>query len=115
MASNQSAHPDSPQAHISVTIQSHSDRGDYTFSVPVSMAVGAFLKLVLDKLVESGHGERINSMLECYEPVLEHCREAGPVPLLNSMTLVQAGLADRSVCRLSGRPRKEELMFCRYS
>jgi hypothetical protein len=104
-----------PERRIRITIESHSERGTHAFAISPKMAVGAFLKLVLRKLSSEGHAERINAMLECYEPVLELYQGNGASPLNNGMTLQQSGVADQSVCRISGRPRKEQLMFCRYS
>lgn len=115
MDSQSRAHACTSERRIRITIESHGERGTHAFDISPKMAVGAFLNLVLRKLSSEGHAERINTMLECYEPVLELCQGNGASPLNNSMTLQQAGVVHQSVCRVSGRPRKEQLMFCRYS
>jgi len=101
---------------LSITLESQADEGQLSFAVSPQLAVGAFLKQILGKLAEEGHRERINTMLECYEPVLELCHDNGAVSALHSsMALAQAGVTDGAICRISGRPRKEKVMFCRHS
>ncbi|MGM0594664.1 MAG: hypothetical protein ACQETD_09015 [Pseudomonadota bacterium] len=105
----------SQSSPIHVTIACQIDPGQHLFEVSPQLTVGAFLKRVLNELAAKEGGERVKTLLECYEPALE-LQEAGAGRALNSgLTLDQAGVNDGALCRIAGTPRKERIMFCRHS
>lgn len=107
-------HPNGSGGRIRVIVESRSVPGKHLFEVSPGLAVGAFLNRVLERLAQGDSAERVQAMLECYEPVLELVTGETAKPLNSSMTLEHAGVADQAVCRIAARPRKEKIMFCRH-
>lgn len=100
---------------IHITIACQVEPGRHPFEVSPQLTVGEFLQQVLDELARSDDGERVKTLLECYEPVLELQGVGEEAALANDLPLQQAGVTDGAICRIAGTPRKEKIMFCRHS
>lgn len=97
---------------ITVTIECHTDPGTFHFDVSSQMSISQFLQQVLSTLAQGEHAKRVKNMQNYYEPVLELCAGKASLPLDSSMTLAQAGIENKSVCRIAAKPLKERIMFC---
>ncbi len=97
---------------ITVYIESQSEAGTMHFEVSSHLGISEFLMQVLDKLAECGNEERVRTMQNYYEPVLELCNGNATLPLDSDMTLHQAGVGSNATCRIAAKPLKERLMFC---
>lgn len=102
-----------PQIHL--ILYSNSDYSHHHFCVPADMQVADFLELALERLARGKGAERVRALKENYEPVLELPSPEGERELANDISLAEAGVTDQAICRIAARPRKERIMFCRYS
>lgn len=100
---------------IRVTIECNTAPGIFHFEVHPSQLIREFLHHVLETLAQGENRARVTSMQSYYEPVLELCEGSTSLPLDSSMTLEQAGIEDKSICRIAAKPRKERIMFCSNS
>ncbi len=102
-----------PQLHFSLYCSS--DDAHHDFSVPAQMTVGDFIELALEQLAKGEGGTRIEALRANYQPVLELATPAGNRELPADKSLLEAGVHEQAVCRISGRLRKDRALFCRYS
>ena len=79
------------------------------------MTVSDFLELALERLGQGKGAERVHKLKDNYEPVLELPSPDGGRELPADKSLLEAGVFDHAICRIVARPRKERIMFCRYS
>jgi len=97
---------------ITVTIDCHSNPGEFHFAVPGEIMIRDFLALILEKLAEGENGTRVKNMQSYYEPILELCAGDTTLPLDSDLSLLDAGVKDKAVCKISAKPLKERIMFC---
>lgn len=97
---------------LRVTVDCHNSPGRLHFEVDPHLPVHDLVEQVLERLAEGGNAEQVNTMRRYYSPVLELLQEDGAVPLSSSDTVRQAGITDRSLCRIAAKPRKDRIMFC---
>ena len=100
---------------LNLTLYSSSDHRHHGFCVPARMRVGEFLEFALERLARGKGAERVRILRENYQPVLEIPSSEGGRELPDDVILAEAGVCDHAICRIVARPRKERIMFCRYS
>lgn len=102
----------SSDGEITVTIDCRTHPGRFHFEVSPQLEIREFLHRVLTRLSEGENGDEVKNMQNYYEPVLELCAGQATLPLDSQLTLGEAGVEDKAVCRISAKPRKERIMFC---
>lgn len=101
---------------LRVTLHSQSDDTYHHFYVSPKLTVAELTQVALNTLAQGPNRQRVLEMLECYEPVLELFDEEREENILAAeQSLQQAGLSNNAVFRIAAQPRKEKIMFCRYS
>lgn len=100
---------------ISLTLLSHHDKAQYPLQAYLGQSVGSLLEQLLSLLERGEDAARFSQMRECYEPILERLVGDEAIPLENHQSLEAAGLRDGDTLQIAAHPRKEELLFCRYS
>ncbi len=105
----------SNERQINLTIYSSSDFTHYAFCLPARMVVRDFIELALKRLARGKGAERVQELKNNYEPVLELPTPEGGRELPSDISLFEAGVFDHAICRIVARPRKERIMFCRYT
>lgn len=103
------------EPQLNLTLYSRSDYSHHSFCVPAQMTVGDFLELALERLAQGKGADRVQALMSDYAPVLEIPTPDGGRELPDDKTLAEAGVFDHAICRIIAKPRKERIMFCRYS
>ncbi len=103
------------EPQLTLTLYSSSDYTHHRFSVPARTTVSDFLELALERLGRGKGAERVQELRDNYEPVLELPSPDGGLELSPDKSLFEAGVFNHAVCRIVARPRKDRIMFCRYS
>ena len=106
-------HANSQVIHLTLIL--HSEKSEHQFCAYPQQKVGDLLQQQLSRLEQGKNAEQMRLMRECYQPVLERVRDNDRVALNNAMTLRDAGIVSGDSLQIAAIPRKEKLLFCRYS
>ena len=100
---------------IPLTLLSHRDHTQRQVYAYPQQTVGQLLEQLLQQLAEGGNAEHMARMRECYEPVLEIVCDGKGIALDNEQSLEETGVCAGDTLQIAAQPRKEKLLFCRYS
>ncbi len=100
---------------IALTLLCHRDNTQHQLYAYQQQTVGELLEQSLQLLAAGKSTEQMRHMSECYTPVLERVSDGNGIALDNALSLVEAGVCTGDTLQIAAKPRKEKLLFCRYS
>ncbi len=100
---------------IPLTLLCHRDNTQHQLCACHQQTVEELLEQLLQLLAKGENPEQLAQMHECYTPVLERLCEGEGIALDNALSLEEAGVCPGDTLQIAAKPRKEKLLFCRYS